>query len=110
MGSRKYGRAVLGIDQETKSNVQLIVSHTPTYNRNERNAVIQRNLRPKVHPYYTDADMENTAIGIESVVKSTSGYPEFSRSCQLAMEISNEKRRENSWGEFSQHLIFDAVK
>ncbi len=54
MRSKKYGQAVLGIDQETKSNVQLIVSHTPTYNRNERNAVIQRNLRPKSHPYYTE--------------------------------------------------------
>lgn len=54
MAGKKYGQAVLSLDRETKDNVKLIVSHTPSYNKNERNAIIQRNLRPKVHPYYTE--------------------------------------------------------
>lgn len=54
MGGKKYGQAVLNLDQETKENVKLIVSHTPSYNKNERNTIVQKNLRPKVHPYYTE--------------------------------------------------------
>lgn len=54
MESKKYGQSVLNLDMETKDNVKLIISHTPTYNKNERSSIIQRNLRPKVHPYYTE--------------------------------------------------------
>lgn len=54
MAGKKYGQAVLNLDQETKENVKLIVSHTPSYNKNERNTIVQKNLRPKVHPYYTE--------------------------------------------------------
>ena len=53
MRSKKYGQSVLNIDNETKENVQSIIEHTPTYNKQERNSIIQKNLRPKVHPYYT---------------------------------------------------------
>ena len=54
MAGKKYGQAVLNLDGETKENVELIISHTPSYNKNERNAIVQKNLRPKVHPFYTE--------------------------------------------------------
>lgn len=54
MAGKKYGQAVLNLDRETKENIELIVSHTPSYNKNERNQIVQKNLRPKVHPYYTE--------------------------------------------------------
>lgn len=54
MNGKKYGQAVLCQDQETKENVKTVLSFTSTYDRNERSTIIQRNLRPKVHPYYTE--------------------------------------------------------
>lgn len=52
--SRRYGSGVLTIDSETIDNVQTIVTHTPTYDRHARSAVISANLRQKTHPYYTE--------------------------------------------------------
>lgn len=54
MKTRKYGQAVLNIDGETKENVETVIEHTPTYDRNERSAIISRNLRSRMHPYYTE--------------------------------------------------------
>lgn len=54
MRTKKYGQAVLNIDNETKDNVSTIVEHTPSYNKLDRGNIIQRNLRLKTHPYYTE--------------------------------------------------------
>lgn len=54
MQSKRYGQAVLNIDRETIENVEAIVEHTPSYCKNERSAVISKNLRHKCHPYYTE--------------------------------------------------------
>lgn len=53
MKFKKYGQSVLNIDRETMENVNTIIEHTPSYNKNERNAIISKNLRQKTHPYYT---------------------------------------------------------
>lgn len=54
MKSKRYGLSVLGLDQETIDNVKSIISLTPSYNKNERGAIIGKNLRHKSHPYYTE--------------------------------------------------------
>ena len=54
MKTKKYGQAVLKIDQETSENVKTIVEHTPLYNKSERSNIISKNLRMKSHPYYTE--------------------------------------------------------
>ena len=54
MKTKKYGQAVLNIDRETIENVNTIVEHTPLYNKSDRNSVINKNLRMKTHPYYTE--------------------------------------------------------
>ena len=54
MKTKKYGQAVLNIDRETKENVDAIVEHTPLYNRGERGSIISKNLRLRMHPYYTE--------------------------------------------------------
>ncbi len=54
MKSKKFGKAVLNKDKDVKSDVTDIVSATPTYDRAKRGSVIQKNLRHKVHPYYTN--------------------------------------------------------
>lgn len=52
--TKRYGQLVLNIDRETIENVKIIVEHTPSYNKNERSSIISKNLRAKVHPYYTE--------------------------------------------------------
>ena len=54
MKSKRYGQSVLGLDHETIDNVKSIISLTPSYNKNERSAIIGKNLRHKSHPYYTE--------------------------------------------------------
>lgn len=54
MKKKKYGKAVLDIDKETVENVKLIIEQTPSYNENERSSIINKNLRMKCHPYYTE--------------------------------------------------------
>ena len=40
--------------EETIGDVKLIRTITGTYNRAERQMLIQKNLRPRIHPYYTE--------------------------------------------------------
>ena len=47
-----YANGILQNDADTKEAVNAIVQATPTYNRQERLKVINRNLRPIWHPYY----------------------------------------------------------
>lgn len=49
------GKSVLegDISSTTSENVKAIEFATPTYNRNSRQHVISKNLRPITHPYYT---------------------------------------------------------
>lgn len=54
MKTKRYGQLVLKIDRETIENVKIIIAHTPSYNKNERSSVISKNLRAKIHPYYTE--------------------------------------------------------
>lgn len=52
--TKKYGEAILNIDQGTKENVKAIVDNTPLYNKLERNNIVGKNLRIKNHSYYTE--------------------------------------------------------
>lgn len=54
MKTKKYGQNVLNIDRETIENVNTIVEHTPSYNKNDRRNIVSKNLRIKIHPYYTE--------------------------------------------------------
>ena len=48
------GAIILGGDAETRQCADMIRQATSTYNEKERGMVINNNLRPKMHPYYTD--------------------------------------------------------
>ena len=48
------GANILGGDAETRQCADVIRQATPTYNEKERGMIINNNLRPKMHPYYTD--------------------------------------------------------
>lgn len=50
---KPFGKAVLHNDPDTEGCVQQIIQATPTYQAQQRQAVINDNLRPVIHPYYT---------------------------------------------------------
>lgn len=52
--STVIGRAALTSRAETRDNVQTLEEHTPSYSRNDRSNIIKLNLRPVVHPYFTE--------------------------------------------------------
>ena len=54
MKKKKYGKAVLDIDKETIDNVKLIIEQTQSYNVNHRNRIINKNMRMRCHPFYTE--------------------------------------------------------
>jgi 5-methylcytosine-specific restriction endonuclease McrBC regulatory subunit McrC len=54
MKTKKFGQTVLNIDRETIENVKTIFEHTPSYNKNGRRSIMSKNLRMKIHPYYTE--------------------------------------------------------
>lgn len=51
--TKSCGQAVLSMDRETIDSVKTIVAHTPSYSKSECEAIICKNLRHKIHPYYT---------------------------------------------------------
>ncbi len=52
--SKEFGAGILSRDEETKENIALIIEATPNYERRERNRVMNKNLRAKIHPYYSE--------------------------------------------------------
>lgn len=51
---RRDGSNILSADPNTKQAVQQIISATPSYQPSRRLAIVNKNLRPLVHPYYSD--------------------------------------------------------
>ena len=48
------GDVILNIDNATQDAVSQIKSATTTYSQNERQSIINKNIRPVVHPYYSE--------------------------------------------------------
>ena len=51
---RRDGSNILSADPNTKQAVQQIISATPSYQPSRRLAIVNKNIRPLVHPYYSD--------------------------------------------------------
>lgn len=51
--TKEQGSAILNNDMETKTCVSQITMATQTYNVRDRNKIINQNLRPVRHPYYS---------------------------------------------------------
>lgn len=51
--TKRLGEMVLHTNVDTQENVSLIVSATSTYRKQDRQQILKSNLRPVVHPYYT---------------------------------------------------------
>ena len=52
IAQHKYAGNILSNDEDTTEAVSAICSATPTYQHNERQHVMNQNLRPVSHPYY----------------------------------------------------------
>lgn len=50
---KPFGKAALHNDPDTEGCVQQIIQATPTFQPQQRQTVINENLRPVVHPYFT---------------------------------------------------------
>ncbi len=51
---KEFGAGILSRDEETKADISLIVDATPSYEKNARASIISRNLRAKIHPYFSE--------------------------------------------------------
>ena len=54
ISNHQYGGGILQNDEMTKDAVSLIRETTPTYCQNDRRKVINQNLRPLSHPYFSE--------------------------------------------------------
>ncbi|MCQ2159702.1 MAG: McrC family protein [Bacteroidales bacterium] len=54
MKTRHYGDAILHMDRDTADCVDQVCHMTSSYRKADRMKVIQKNLRPMVHPFYTE--------------------------------------------------------
>ena len=63
--SKEFGEGILCRDELTRGSVQQITDATPTYSRNNRETIICKNLRPRIHPYYSSyEDLRQLCIRI----------------------------------------------
>ncbi len=49
-----FGTSILTRDEQTKENVSMIMEATPRYEKRDRISIMNKNLRTKIHPYYTE--------------------------------------------------------
>ena len=62
---KQFGKAVLHNDPDTEGCVQQIIQATPIFQPQQRQAIINENLRPVIHPYYTKyAALQNLCLRI----------------------------------------------
>lgn len=52
--TKDFGAGILSRDEETKGNVNLVIEATGGYEKRERSRIISKNLRSKIHPYYSE--------------------------------------------------------
>ena len=52
--TKEFGAGILSRDEETKADISLVLDATPSYERYERGRIISKNLRAKIHPYYSE--------------------------------------------------------
>lgn len=50
----KFGHSILSNDAETQSSISQIISATPNYERRNRYTVLNKNIKPVAHPYFSE--------------------------------------------------------
>lgn len=51
---KQYGKSILFGSEQTRQNINTIISATPTYNKKQRDLIIKQNIKPSQHPYFTE--------------------------------------------------------
>lgn len=52
--TKDFGAGILARDEETKGNVSIVVEATANYEMRERSRIMNKNLRSKIHPYFSE--------------------------------------------------------
>lgn len=52
--TREVARGILKCDSATQTAVDEIIAATPSYSKGKRSLIISKNLRPTIHPYYSE--------------------------------------------------------
>lgn len=52
--NKPFGQAILSRDENTKECVSSIIQATSSYRKKDRAQVVFKNLRPKIHPFYSE--------------------------------------------------------
>lgn len=85
---KDFCSSILRCDEDTKAFVAQIKSATPSYNAQDRQKVINANLRPKIHPYYS----------------------EYTSLCRLCLQIlKNEEMKYGSDNDEIHGILFDGA-
>lgn len=62
---KPFGKTILHNDPETEGYIQQIIQATPTFQAQKRQVIINENLRPVAHPYYSKyAALQNLCLRI----------------------------------------------
>ena len=51
---KQYGKNILFSSEQTRQNINTIITATPTYNKKQRDLIIRQNIKPFQHPYFTE--------------------------------------------------------
>ncbi len=54
ISTKEFGPGILSRDEETKADVAQVINATQRYEKVERARIINKNLRAKIHPYYSE--------------------------------------------------------
>lgn len=61
----KYGQSLLDSNTIIRESVDLIITATPSFDANQLSSILDRNIRPVIHPFYTEyASLQKLCIEI----------------------------------------------
>ncbi len=54
IAKHQFAQNILSSDAETKNGVAKIIQATPSFEKNRRTSIINKNVRPMIHPYFSE--------------------------------------------------------
>lgn len=54
IATHRYAQNILSSDAETKDSVDKIIRATPSFEKNRRTSIMNKNVRPVIHPYFSE--------------------------------------------------------
>ncbi len=54
ISAKEFSSGILSRDEDTKAYVAQVIDATPSYEKRDRSRIVSKNLRAKIHPYYSE--------------------------------------------------------